>query len=342
MASPHEDPVVAGRRKSDHIDLAFQSRVESLKADQRFDYEPMMAAHPGAHDKLPIQFAGHTLDFPMWVSSMTGGTEMARIINTNLARMCGQFGFGMGLGSCRSLLHSDHRFEDFDVRHLLGDNLPLFTNLGIAQVEELIAQGELNRVNDLVGKLRADGLIVHINPLQEWAQPEGDAISKPPIETVAHLLDAYEGMVIVKEVGQGMGPESMRALLKLPIEAVEFAAQGGTNFTKLEMLRQTQQIKDEELGLALVGHTAVEMVNITNQMVAELGDEVKCKSIVVSGGLTDYLDGFYLTNKLTLPAIYGHASRFLKYATGEYETLEAYAESQIDGLKMANAYLRVR
>lgn len=59
-------------------------------------------------------------------------------INAHLARACKDFGMGMGLGSCRALLYSDEYMKDFDIRHLIGDDQPLFANLGIAQVELLL------------------------------------------------------------------------------------------------------------------------------------------------------------------------------------------------------------
>src|SRR5690606_7709496 len=110
----------------------------------------------------------------LWISSMTGGTKEALQINRNLAQAANEFGLGFGLGSCRSLLTENTRFHEFDLRSMIGDELPFFANLGVAQVEELIAKKELNRLHDMVEKLRADGLIIHINPLQEWFQPEGD------------------------------------------------------------------------------------------------------------------------------------------------------------------------
>ena len=84
------------------------------------------------------------------------------------------------------------------------------------------------------------------------------------------------------------------------------------------------------------------MAEMVNALVTQLGDQVRCREIIVSGGLKDYLDGYYLTNKLTLPAVYGHASQFLRYATGDYESLREFTRIQTDGLKMANAFLRVR
>ena len=128
-------------------------------------------------------FLGRNMNFPIMVSSMTGGTEKAKTINKNLAKVCGEFGLGMGLGSCRQLLYEDKRMHEFDIRQFMP-NEPMLINLGIAQIEELLEKQETDRIGLLADRLQADGLIVHINPMQEWLQPEGDRIQHPPIETV--------------------------------------------------------------------------------------------------------------------------------------------------------------
>jgi len=273
---------------------------------------------------------------------MTGGTELAKSINTNLARACGEYGMGMGLGSCRSLLESDARIQDFDMRSLMNDQ-PLYANLGIAQIGELFASGKELQVLELIKKLEADGLIIHINPLQEWLQPEGDIYHESPLDLIKRLLDLDGDLkIIVKEVGQGMGPKSLRALYELPIQAVDFAAGGGTNFAKLELHRATEEQKGRYTGLAQVGHSALEMVGMVNDLTKIHADEFLCNETIISGGVVDYLDGYHLTQKLNGDAVYGQASGFLKHAMGEYEALQQHIESQIKGLQMAHQFLVVR
>ena len=355
---PAADDPTAESRKKDHIELAFQSRVGAAALDGRFWYEPMLAAHPEPGTWPPFPFMGHQLRSPMWVSSMTGGTALAGTINHNLARLCAEFGMGMGLGSCRQLLHSREHLPDFDVRDTLGPNLPLYANLGVAQVEHLLERGEAaERIPALLALLRADGLIVHVNPLQEAMQPEGDHFRQPALATVAQLLDLQLpgpellGMklpgsstlkIIVKEVGQGMGPESLRALLQLPLEAVEFAAAGGTNFAKLELLRSEPAKQAIFEKIAAVGHSAAEMLDFVNAARADLGDRCQVRHLIISGGVEDFLDGFYLLKKSALPAVYGQASAFLRHARGDYAELQAYAAAQLRGLELAGAFLRVR
>ncbi|MDX1940331.1 MAG: isopentenyl-diphosphate delta-isomerase [Saprospiraceae bacterium] len=338
---PGDDPTAA-ERKRDHIELAFRSQVERSELDRRFYYEPLLAAHPQRGSLKSFLFLNKTFRVPMWVSSMTGGTEWAHTINHNLARACYDFGMGMGLGSCRALLYSDETLPDFDVRSEMGDDLPLYANLGIAQVEQLIEKGELYRVENLLDKLQANGLIIHVNPMQEWLQPEGDRFEKSPLQTITTFLEKMDISLIVKEVGQGMGYESLKALFQLPLEAIDFAANGGTNFAKLELLRSDvtkQQIYSQ---LANVGHSAEEMVTFTNQLASELGEKMICKQVIISGGIQHFLDGYYLINKAALPAVYGQASGFLKHARGSYEALYEYVDAQVQGLELANAFLTIK
>ena len=337
-----QDDPTASSRKRDHIELAFRSQVGSGELDDRFFYEPMLAAHPKPGSLKHVHFGDKTLRAPIWVSSMTGGTELARTINTNLARACRDFGLGMGLGSCRSLLYSDEFFPDFDMRAVIGDDQPFFANLGIAQLERVAAGGSWDPVRRLVDRLRADGLIIHVNPLQEWLQPEGDRFEHPPLDTIASVLEAVDFPVIVKEVGQGMGYESLKALLQLPLAAVDFGASGGTNFAKLELLRRSEEAQALYTPLAFLGHSPEDMVHLTNHIAEELGAGMRCHQLIISGGIKHFLDGFYCIEKVALPAIYGMASAFLKHARGAYDPLAEFVQSQIEGLEIAYAMLRIR
>lgn len=332
----------AANRKRDHIDLAFKSKIEASRLDQRFYYEPMLSPHPENLPTSSFSFLNKNMRTPIWVSSMTGGTEKAFTINSNLARACREFGMGMGLGSCRSLLTSDERIKDFDFRKIIGDDLPFYANLGVAQVEQLFEAGHSDKITALVDKLETDGLILHINPFQEWLQPEGDRFKYSSLDTLHKLIDSFPDLsIIVKEVGQGFGPKSLEALLKLPLAAIEFGAAGGTNFAELEMLRDEKAAASFR-GLARAGHTAAEMVGFINRIKKEAGDKILCKQVIVSGGVKDFLDGYYLINKVESEAVYGQASAFLKYAQKDYETLQKFVTSQVKGLSVAEAFLTVR
>ncbi len=331
----------AFERKKDHIDLAFQSQVLHKDVDQRFYYEPLLSGHPLPFSKIKTSILGFEFDFPVWVSSMTGGTELAGTINKNLALACEKYNLGMGLGSCRQLLYSLDNLADFDVRHFIGDR-PLFANLGIAQIEDLVENGQAWKVIELVDRLSADGLIIHINPLQEWLQPEGDRYFGHPIETVKKLIEKVDFKIIVKEVGQGMGMHSLKALMSLPIQAIDFAAHGGTNFSMLEILRRDGSDTESLLPIVRLGHTAEDMVEMTNALWEKYNSDIQCREFIISGGVKNYLDGYYLTSLLKPVSIYGQASGFLKYARESFEILDQYVAGQIKGLLLAKSFLKVR
>jgi len=325
-------------RKKDHIDLAFQSAISTGSIDNRFSYEPILSGHTKS-TSLIRSLGNKHMDNPIWVSSMTGGTEKAATINQNLARVCKEFGLGMGLGSCRPLLDSDERLTDFAVRKFIGDQ-PLYANIGIAQVEELYSVGKISLLSELVKKLEADGLIIHVNPLQEWMQPEGDRYHSSPLDLIKKLLDDLQIPLIVKEVGQGMGKESLKALLNLPLVAVDFAAHGGTNFSKLELLRASEEKKASFEKVVNLGHSAEEMLLWVNEIKGS--GNIYCDTIIVSGGVKDFLDGYYFIQKSNFNTIYGQASGFLKHAMGTYESLQSYVDGQIEGLHMASAFLKIK
>jgi isopentenyl-diphosphate Delta-isomerase len=328
------------QRKSDHIRIALQSQVSPDEHDDRFHYEPLLQAHP-AGDLPSFRFLGKQLRIPLWVSSMTGGTQGAGEINRNLAKACNEFGMGMGLGSCRILLNGNSYFEDFNVRDVIGDDLPLYANLGIVQVEHLVHSNRVTQIHDLVARLRADGLIIHINPLQEWFQPEGDRLNYPPIDTIRRFLNLTKYPVIVKEVGQGMGPASLKELFKLPLSAIEFAAFGGTNFARAELLRGSPERQFLYEPYTRIGEDGYDMIGYVNDVLSSQPTPL-CHEVIVSGGIKNFLDGYYLISKVHTTAIYGQASGFLQHANVSYESLQKYCSDQVNGLKLAYAYLTVK
>jgi isopentenyl-diphosphate delta-isomerase len=320
-------------RKEDHIVLAKKARTTSSEVDQRFNYEPLFFKHPTSEETWQKKFLGFDFDYPLWVSSMTGGTDHARTINENLAKLCGEFRLGMGLGSCRTLLTDKSRLHEFAVKKHMGVQ-PLFANIGIAQVEQLIADKAESLIHEMVEMVEADGLIIHINPLQEWFQPEGDRFKVSPLETLKRFLDEASYKVLVKEVGQGMGPRSLRALLELPVAGIELAAFGGTNFTLLEKMRGEADSTRESF--INVGHTALEMVEILNAL------PLRNKEMIVSGGVKSMLDGFELLSKLKANSVIGMASAFLGPALSDYGALKEYFLRQRESLLVARSLLELK
>ncbi len=325
-------------RKIEHIQLTQHAQIDKNDIDSRFYYEPVTADFNKKEKSFP--FLGKQLQAPIWISSMTGGTEKAKKINRNLARICAEFGLGMGLGSCRTLLNNNRHFSDFNLRKIIGDEQPFYANIGICQLEQLLKDNQQKKIVRLIDKLQADGIIIHINPLQEILQKEGDKLQTSPLQLITTLLEKTDCNVIVKEVGQGFGRESLKALLQLPLQALELAGFGGTNFAMLETIRNTNPTVKHLHPLIHVGHSAEQMVDIINQITTEQ-TSTTCNEVIISGGIQHFLDGYYLMQKCKLPAIYGQAATLLQYAES-YEDLQNYIKAQIQGLKIAKTYLKVR
>ena len=329
------------QRKTDHISLAALSAPAMASPDPRFNYEPILSAH--SEQNCQVEFLGKTMLHPLWISSMTGGSPEANKINHLLAEACAEYGLGMGLGSCRSLLKSDEYFDDFNLRPILGNSRPFFANIGIAQLEELIATKQTKKLHNLVkNKLDADGLFIHVNPTQEWLQPEGDLFKKTPFETIAEFIEELNGQykVIVKEVGQGMGPESLKKILELKIDALEFGSFGGTNFATIELMRNQEDYAQFMYPLATIGHNAADMLNMVNEVV--FNHPVHCRQLIISGGIKNFLDGYYYTKKSILPSVYGMANVMLQHAMTSRDDLFSFIKAEIKGFMFASQFLTIK
>lgn len=328
------------QRKTDHIKMAALSAPATAEGDQRFYYEPLLNKHPD--ENQPINFLGKIVKQPLWISSMTGGSAEANPINHLLAEAAAEFQLGMGLGSCRTLLKSKEFFDDFNLRPILGNNLPFYANLGIAQIDELISKKEVDRIHQLVSDLQVDGLFIHVNPTQEWLQPEGDLFKRPALDTIEEFIELVKGKykLVVKEVGQGMGPQSIEQLLNLNIDGLEFGAFGGTNFANIEIMRNQQGHAEFMYPLATFGHSANEMVEIVNEIVMD--HRVHCTQLIISGGIKNFLDGFYFTQKSSLPALYGMAGVVLQHAISSKQDLFDFIKAEREGYRYAQAFLKIR
>ena len=215
---------------------------------------------------------------------------------------------------------------------------PLYANLGVAQVEELRQKNKLSDIHRVVEALKSDGLIIHVNPLQEWYQPGGDIFSVSPLETISEFVASSPYPVMVKEVGHGMGPSSLKALMQLPLMAIEFAAFGGTNFSVLEARRAGDLAPH---GLAHVGHTTQEMLGFVKNILATESN-LKCRQFIISGGVQDVLNGHALTAQLPGLALFGMAAKVLEHAQGDYENLRSWMQTQLNEYAMARAFLHVK
>lgn len=164
---------------------------------------------------------------------MTGGTQEARTLNRVLAQVAQEHGLAMGLGSARALLEDPQLLDTFDVRAFAPDAV-LLANLGAVQLNKGYGVDDCRRLVDL---LHADALVLHLNPVQEAVQPEGDTCFRGLLKNIADVCSKLEQPVVVKEVGWGIAPQEVRALFEAGVAGVDLAGAGGTSWSEVERYR---------------------------------------------------------------------------------------------------------
>jgi isopentenyl-diphosphate delta-isomerase len=226
-------------RKSDHLRINLDRDV-TAKVENGFD------RYRFVHRSLPeidlrdvdasLEIFGKRLSAPFLISCMTGGTPEARKINRSLAQVAEERGIAIGVGSGRALLEHPELLDSFDVRPV-APNALLFANLGAVQLNK--GYGALE-CRSLVDALRADALVLHLNPLQEALQPEGDTVFRGLLARIAAVCREVEFPVIVKEVGWGITAQEVRSLFEGGAAAVDVAGAGGTSWSEVERHRLGQ------------------------------------------------------------------------------------------------------
>ena len=222
-------------RKGDHLRLSLEGDVgfSSLTTGlERLVVTPHALPERDLADvDLARDLWGRRLRSPLLISCMTGGTSQAGAVNRALAIAAAEHGVALGLGSGRVLLAGGTR-EGFDVRDVAPDVL-LLANLGVVQLHEH-PPADCARLVELCG---ADVLVLHANTVQEAVQPGGDTNFSGLLPLVERLCRELDVPVVVKEVGFGLSPADVTALVDAGIAGVDVAGAGGTNWARIEGLR---------------------------------------------------------------------------------------------------------
>lgn len=229
------------RRKDEHIKATVENDV-ACRVPSGFDDVTLIHCSVPELDLGEIETStmlfGSELSYPCIISAITGGSLQAGKINARLARIAAEFGIGISVGSQRAMLESPSLKNTYDIRAAAPDAL-LFSNLGIAQAIGM----DNDDVAQMVDAIGADVLAVHLNPLQEALQPEGDTDFRGGIERLKDLKKAIDVPLIVKETGAGISREVAEKLSFL--DGIEVSGVGGTSFAAVEYHRaQTKSQKD--------------------------------------------------------------------------------------------------
>jgi isopentenyl-diphosphate Delta-isomerase len=304
---------VTQRRKADHLRVCLEDEVQ-------FQVTTGLERYRFRHSCLPeldwqelslaTSFLGKSLAAPLLISSMTGGTEFAQLVNFRLAAAAQRYGLAMGVGSQRVAVENPEVNATFAVRSVAPDIL-LFANLGAVQLNYTYGLAECQRVVDW---LEADALILHLNPLQEAVQTRGDTNFRDLLSKIAQLCCRLSVPVIAKEVGNGISGPMAQRLLEAGVSAIDVAGAGGTSWAKVESARASDP-RQRRLGQTFAnwGIPTADCVRAVRSVAPDL-------PLIASGGLRNGLD---VAKTIALGAdLAGLALPFLQAAAESEEALD--------------------
>lgn len=236
----------AQTRKRRHIDVCLTQPVDFVGVTTGFErhrlrYNALTQTNLGDID-LGTDFLGSRLRAPVLIGAMTGGAELSQTINRNLAAAAQELGVGMMLGSQRIMLDSESATASFEVRDIAPDVL-LIGNIGLAQCSESL----LPYLDKALGRVGADAVAVHTNPLQEAIQHGGDTEFAGSIDRLRSIAESVAYPVLLKEVGHGIGAAAAEALRGCRIAAIDVAGAGGTSWARVEQLVRYGEVRYPEL-----------------------------------------------------------------------------------------------
>lgn len=267
------------QRKSEHIAIALNKDVEFHKVSAgferyRFVHEALPDISRGEVD-TSTSLLGRKLSMPLVISSMTGGADEGGEYNRMFAEAAQRFGLAMGVGSQRVALENPAVEDTFRVRDVAPDIL-LFANLGAVQLNNGCSVESCVRAVEMID---ADALMLHLNPLQECIQPNGNTNFRNLSEKIREVCEALEVPVIVKEVGHGISSGTARLLIDAGVEAIDVAGAGGTSWAKVESYRRS------DTNAAVLGDVLGEWgIPTVDSLLAVLSLSPQC-AVIASGGV---------------------------------------------------------
>lgn len=293
------------KRKSEHIDINLNQDVRSGLSNglerYRFTHEALPEINLNDID-TNIKVFNRTLSAPILISSMTGGATEAARINQNLATAAQATRIALGLGSQRAAIDNPSLVYTYQVRKYAPDIL-LFANLGAIQLNAGYSIDDCRKTVDMI---EADGLILHLNPLQEALQPHGNTNFAGLFKKIEAICTAMEVPVIAKEVGWGISRNTAIRLANAGISAIDIAGAGGTSWSQVEMHRA------ENPNQARLAAAFIDWGIPTSDSILEVREALPEMTIFASGGIRS---GIEIAKCLALGAtLGGMANPFLKAA----------------------------
>ena len=272
------------RRKRAHIDTVLTEDVGAKGVTTGFEklYFEHVALPEIDLDAVDTRCSvfGKKLAAPLLISSMTGGTDIARNINRHLAEAAQDMGIAMGVGSQRAAIVDPVFADTFSVRSVAPDIL-LFANLGAVQFNYGFTADDARKAVEMIG---ADALFLHLNPLQEAVQAEGDRNWAGVLQKIGELTSALDVPIVVKEVGNGISGSLARRLADLGVAGIDVAGAGGTSWSEVEAHRQ------DDDWMRRVAHSFAGWGIPTARALIDVRSSLPDLSVIASGGIRTGID----------------------------------------------------
>ena len=225
-----------------------------------------------------ILFLRKSISFPFIISSMTGGSsaELSKI-NQNLAMAAEHVGVAMAVGSQRVMLKNEDAVQSFQLRKY-APNVPIIANIGAIQLNNGV---DKNTLKSIISSIDADALYLHLNPLQECIQPEGNRNFLHLADRIAEVCDYLDVPVLVKEIGCGFSEKDMQLLQQAGVRWLDVAGKGGTSWSRVENHRR----HEDDLGLIFQdwGIPTPHVLRMANELFPNF-------NLIASGGIRNGID----------------------------------------------------
>jgi isopentenyl-diphosphate Delta-isomerase len=322
------DIEIIKQRKREGIEIPLNKDVQAKTTSTYLEYVKLIhnALPELDYDEIDIStnFLKRKFSAPLIIDSMTGGAPEAARINGRLGELAEKYGFAMGLGSQRAGLESEQLAETYSIARKNAPSAFLIANIGGAQLAKGLTIENIKKIIDMI---QADALVIHLNPLQELIQPEGEPKYKGVLSKISEISEDLDVPVIVKEVGAGISKEVAVKLEVAGVSAINVAGAGGTSWAGVEKLRAEASNNDLKTHL---GEMFWDWGIPTAASLVEVKKTVKVP-IIASGGLRN---GMEMAKCIVLGAsMCAMAYPFLLKAAESKEQLFNFADTVIAELK---------
>ncbi|HYK85864.1 MAG TPA: type 2 isopentenyl-diphosphate Delta-isomerase [Ktedonobacteraceae bacterium] len=321
------------QRKIEHVSIALGQDVSAAQRANWSDIQFVHQALPEVNlDEIDtsVTFLGRTLRYPIFISSLTGGHPDVTAINRNLARAAEHYGLALGVGSQRAAIVNPQLAASYAVTREYAPHAFLIANIGAPQLIEQ-ARHPAFTVQDAqqaIAMIGANALAVHMNSLQEAAQPEGDRRALGEAAALKALTAQLEVPVIAKETGAGVCREQALLLRSCGVSAIDVGGAGGSSMSAMEAARSESRgdERTRNIGLLYRDWGIATPICVVEAGIANL-------PLISTGGVRNGLD---IARALALGGtLVGMGFPFLKAASESYEQVCALLETVIAELKVA-------